>query len=77
MAHKEGLTWLSRRTNQLRYSVNNQDQWLIPTSVFISDTASAPALSAALAILLMSVTFGESFAMTVSAVDLRTAFMIS
>ena len=45
----------------------------IARNVFTSDTASAPASSAALAIELMSVTFGVSFGMTGSVVTARTA----
>ena len=33
-AHNEGLTWLARRTDQFRYSVNGQDQWLQPLSIY-------------------------------------------
>jgi hypothetical protein len=34
MAHNEGLTWISRRTGQLRYSANGTDQWLNPLSTY-------------------------------------------
>jgi len=31
---KEGLTWISRRTSEYRYSVNGTDQWVHPLSVY-------------------------------------------
>lgn len=39
MAHNEGLTWLARRTGQFRYSVNGQDQWVQPLSVYMAGEA--------------------------------------
>ena len=39
MAHTEGLSWFSRRTNQFRYSINGQDQWIQPLSVYTAGEA--------------------------------------
>lgn len=36
MAHKEGLTWISRRTSQFRYAANGVDQWVQPVSVYVA-----------------------------------------
>ena len=46
----------------------------MPTSVLMSESASAPASSAARAIARMSVTFGDSFGMTGRPVASRAAF---
>ena len=45
----------------------------MPVRVFIRDTAAAPASSTALAITVISVTFGESFAITGSFVECLTS----
>jgi hypothetical protein len=33
---KEGLTWIGKRTNQFRYSVNGADQWIQPLSIYVA-----------------------------------------
>ena len=39
MAQKEGIQWISKRTNQLRYASNGEDRWLQPLSNYIAGEA--------------------------------------
>ena len=36
MPKKDGLTWISQRNKQLRYSVGGDDQWIQPMSIYIA-----------------------------------------
>ncbi len=36
MAHKEGILWISKRTNQARYASNGEDRWLQPLSNYVA-----------------------------------------
>jgi hypothetical protein len=39
MAHKEGMLWISKQTNQARYASNGEDRWLQPLSNYIAGEA--------------------------------------
>lgn len=39
MAYKEGMQWISKRTNQMRFTSNGEDRWLQPLSNYIAGEA--------------------------------------